>query len=281
MFTIKVGSMPGKLQEVIVSEGTTAREIFGLAEVTVSNHEVRLDGEVIDIDDALEGGKLLVAMSKIKGNAKTIKVGNMPGKLSELQFTGNETARELFELAGITISNHEIRLDGTVIDIDNIIADGKLLVSMTKIKGNKECIASNVQYVSSLNEEEILILLGDALPTFIQKNEVVVENDYVIVNGDNIFDKDMFFSVYQEIEIIEEEKEGEWFAGMSLKVEPSMYTGISIAPEEEHVCTCKNAVDVVKAKIESVKSDLSYYEEVIGKKRAELYVLQDVLMEIK
>ncbi len=45
MLKIKVGMMPGRLVEVVTNEGTTAREIFEIANVELSNHEIRLDGE--------------------------------------------------------------------------------------------------------------------------------------------------------------------------------------------------------------------------------------------
>lgn len=66
--TIKVGALPGKLTELIVVKGTSAREIFKLADIEVSNHEIRLDGEKIDVDSTINDGKLLVSMRQIKGN---------------------------------------------------------------------------------------------------------------------------------------------------------------------------------------------------------------------
>ena len=68
MLKIKVGMMPGKLVEVVVEQGSTAREIFEVAGVELSNHEVRLDGEKIDLDRTINNGNLLVAMKLIKGN---------------------------------------------------------------------------------------------------------------------------------------------------------------------------------------------------------------------
>lgn len=68
MKTLKVGQMPGKLVEVAIQEGMTAKEIFELAEVEISNHEVRLDGEKISLDTRIENGSLLVGMRQIKGN---------------------------------------------------------------------------------------------------------------------------------------------------------------------------------------------------------------------
>ena len=68
MMKIKVGMMPGKLVEVVTNQGATAREIFKIADVEISNHEIRLDGEKIDLDRTINNGSLLVAMKMIKGN---------------------------------------------------------------------------------------------------------------------------------------------------------------------------------------------------------------------
>ena len=56
---IKVGMMPGRLTEVEVNEGLTAREIFARANVELSNHEVRLDGDKIELDTVINNGGLL------------------------------------------------------------------------------------------------------------------------------------------------------------------------------------------------------------------------------
>ena len=68
MLKIKVGMMPGKLVEIVTNEGATAREIFETAGVELSNHEIRLDGEKIDLDRTINEGRLLVGMRLIKGN---------------------------------------------------------------------------------------------------------------------------------------------------------------------------------------------------------------------
>lgn len=68
---IRIGTMPGKLVSVVAEKGTTARELFELAEISVNeNCEIRLDGDVINIDDCVQDGRLLVSMRKIKGNRK-------------------------------------------------------------------------------------------------------------------------------------------------------------------------------------------------------------------
>ena len=68
MLNIKVGVMPGKLEEVIAEEGTKVRDIFALAEIDIEGYELRLDGEKVKEYDEVQSGNLLVGMRKIKGN---------------------------------------------------------------------------------------------------------------------------------------------------------------------------------------------------------------------
>ena len=176
---IKVGVMPGRLVEVAVEEGTSAREIFEIAGVEVNNHEIRLDGAKINIDDTVEEGKLLVAMKMIKGNMPSIKVGVMPGRLEIVEYTKGEQAINIFDRAGVELSNHEIRLDGNKISLTDEINEGNLLVAMKMIKGNARVFSS------SCTDEEIEILLEQALPQQIKVSDVTIEDDIVIIKIGN------------------------------------------------------------------------------------------------
>ena len=137
MLNIKVGVMPGKLTEVVAEEGTKVRDIFTLAEIDIEGYELRLDGEKVKEYDEVQSGNLLVAMKKIKGNSSTLKVGVMPGKLTEIVLLPNTTAFEAFDIAEIDVTGYELRLDGEKIDGDCTVNGGNLLVAMKKIKGNK------------------------------------------------------------------------------------------------------------------------------------------------
>ena len=194
MMKIKVGMMPGKLVEVVVEQGSTAREIFEVAGVELSNHEVRLDGEKIDLDRTINNGNLLVAMKMIKGNMPSIKVGMMPGRLEVVEYTEGESAYEIFERANIGVSNHEVRLDGDKIAIDTKINNGNLLVAMKMIKGNAEFRKTNC------TQEEVEILLGVKLPQVINTDSINMCGDnflqIVVGNETLIVEEDMFLSVY-------------------------------------------------------------------------------------
>ena len=52
-----------------VSENTTARELFEKAGIELANHEIRLDGEKIDLDTIIYNGSLCVGLKMIKGNS--------------------------------------------------------------------------------------------------------------------------------------------------------------------------------------------------------------------
>ena len=264
---IKVGVMPGRLVEVAVEEGTSAREIFEIAGVEVNNHEVRLDGTKINIDDTVEEGKLLVAMKMIKGNMPSIKVGVMPGRLEIVEYTKGEQANEIFDRAGIEVSNHEVRLDGNKISLTDEINEGNLLVAMKMIKGNARVFSS------SCTDEEIEILLEQALPQQIKVSDVTIEDDIVIIkigNSEVMIDKEMFMSIYEEDEVAQE---GEM-----------PWDNQSIDPTPvEHKCTCdKNAEarKVLEDMIGESKIQYDYYMDKAMEYHEKMEILKEAISRL-
>lgn len=213
MLNLKVGMMPGKLVGVTVEEGTKVSEIFSMANVEISNHDVRLDGEKVSLDSEVRSGALLVATKQIKGNAGTIKVGMMPGKLVEVTYEGGETVGELFNMAGVSVDNHDIRLDGERISIDSTINSGALLVATKQIKGNCECSCDTCtcekteKYIApELTEKEVEMILGISLPTELPSDSVTcVGENFIEINlgtdKNYIVEEDMFTSVYELVEV--------------------------------------------------------------------------------
>lgn len=260
MFKIKVGMMPGKLVEVVVEEGITVRKIFEVAGIEVSNHEIRLDGEKIDLDRIIHNGNLLVAMKMIKGNMPSIKVGMMPGRLEVVEYTEGESAYEIFERANIGVSNHEVRLDGEKIAIDTRINNGNLLVAMKMIKGNAEFRKTDC------TQEEVEILLGVKLPQ-------VINTDSINMCGDNflqievgnetlIVEEDMFLSVYNivggdETVDIKEVKE-----------------------EVEVESKDSKAMDVLNKELEELEKSYNFYMEEARAINNKIMFLQRIISEI-
>ena len=184
MLNIKVGVMPGKLTEVVAEEGTKVKEIFALAEIDIEGYELRLDGEKVEEYDEVQSGNLLVAKKKIKGNSSTLKVGVMPGKLTEIAIHPETTAFEAFDIAEIDVTGYELRLDGEKIDGDCTVNNGNLLVAMKKIKGNKWEIENSSEFPN--------------LP--ITVDEIAEMDDLVVLDGKYVMLREEFEEVYYEIE---------------------------------------------------------------------------------
>lgn len=255
---IKVGMMPGKLVEVVVEQGVTAREIFNIAEVEISNHEIRLDGEKIDLDRTINNGSLLVAMKMIKGNMPSIKVGMMPGKLEVVEYTEGESAYKIFERANIGVSNHEIRLDGEKIAIDTRINNGNLLVAMKMIKGNAEFRKTDC------TQEEVEMLLGVKLPQVINTNSINMYGDnflqIVIGNDTLIVEEDMFLSVYNEI--VEE------------------FNGEEVTEIKEMQSQDGKALDVLNRELKELDKIYKYHIEEAHELHNKMLFLQRLITEI-
>ena len=258
MMKIKVGMMPGRLVEVVVEEGTTAREIFKVAEVELSNHEIRLDGEKIDLDKTINNGSLLVAMKMIKGNMPTIKVGMMPGRLEVVNYTEGETAQQIFNKTNIELSNHEIRLDGEKISLDTTINNGGLLVAMKMIKGNSDV------YVTDCTDEEVDMLLGVKLPKEINESNINTcgENFIQIEVGNELFvvDEDMFNSVY------------------SLKTKEEVVEEVTCTKEAN--TQNDKTMKVLDEELKSLKEMYNYYIEEARKVQDKIIFLQRLISEI-
>ena len=260
MLKIKVGMMPGKLVEVVVEQGSTAREIFEVAGVELSNHEVRLDGEKIDLDRTIHNGNLLVAMKMIKGNMPSIKVGMMPGRLEVVEYTEGESAYEIFERANIGVSNHEVRLDGEKIALDTRINNGNLLVAMKMIKGNAEFRKTDC------TQEEVEILLGVKLPQ-------VINTDSINMCGDNflqievgnetlIVEEDMFLSVYN---IVGDDET------VDIK---------EVREEVEVESKDSKAMDVLNKELEELESTYNFYMEEARAISNKIMFLKRIISEI-
>ena len=260
MMKIKVGMMPGKLVEVVVEQGSTAREIFEVAGVELSNHEVRLDGEKIDLDRTINNGNLLVAMKMIKGNMPSIKVGMMPGKLEVVEYTEGETAYEIFERANIGLSNHEVRLDGEKIALDTKVNNGNLLVAMKMIKGNAEFRKTDC------TQEEVEILLGVKLPQVINTDSINMCGDnflqIVVGNETLIVEEDMFLSVYNIVGGDE------------------MIDTREVREEVEVESKNNKAMDVLNKELEELESTYNFYMEEARAISNKIMFLQRIISEI-
>ena len=115
---------------------------------------------------------------------KTLKVGVMPGKLTEIVLGYETTAFEAFDIAEIDVTGYELRLDGEKIDGDCVVNEGSLLIAMRRIKGNKWELENSSEFPN--------------LP--ITVDEIAEMDDLVVLDGKYVMLREEFEEVYYEIE---------------------------------------------------------------------------------
>jgi putative ubiquitin-RnfH superfamily antitoxin RatB of RatAB toxin-antitoxin module len=65
---VRVGKMPGRIQEVLVQTGTSIREVLELAGLDSTGYEIKIDGQVGSLDSTVgEDTNLIVLAQQIKG----------------------------------------------------------------------------------------------------------------------------------------------------------------------------------------------------------------------
>jgi urease alpha subunit len=143
MSTVKVGVMPGRVQEFAVEGTTTFRELFAIAEVNPEGYEVKADGvKVTDFDTQVGTTQLVLLAKLVKGNVDvTVKIGVMPGRVQEFAVSTETTYNELFALAEVSPEGYEVKADGVKITDFNAQIGTVALVLLAKlVKGNADSV---------------------------------------------------------------------------------------------------------------------------------------------
>lgn len=139
MKTVKVGQMPGRLEEYSFEDNTSIAQAIEVAGLNASGFEVRVGGTVItDLNTVVTNGSTILLVKQIKGNAPiTVKVGQMPGRLNEFVVEANTSVAEVLNMAGLNPSGFEIRIAGAVVNADALVTtDGATILLVKQIKGN-------------------------------------------------------------------------------------------------------------------------------------------------
>lgn len=134
MFTIKVGIMPGRINEVAVEGGTIA-DVLALESLTADGYEVRYNGETVSVDTELTANGTVLLVKQIKGNA-LVKVGVMPGRINEVAVEDNTTVAKLLEMEGLSSTGYEIRYNGETVGVDTMLDNDGTVLLVKQIKGN-------------------------------------------------------------------------------------------------------------------------------------------------
>lgn len=134
--TIKVGIMPGKINEVVVEKGATVSSILEIAELNASGYTIRYNGNDVGVDTVVDTDGTILLVKQIKGNAN-VKVGIMPGKINEFAVNDGTTIGELLGLAELNASGHTIRYNGVDATVDTPVTQDGTVLLVKQIKGNK------------------------------------------------------------------------------------------------------------------------------------------------
>lgn len=137
--TVRVGQMPGRIEEFAVEVGSTITEVLAIAGLDASGFEVKVDGnKVTDLSQKVTASTNLILLAKqVKGNSRTVRIGQMPGRIEEFALSGNESFAEALAIAGLDPQGFEVKADGSKVnDLNAGIGNTRLILLAKQVKGN-------------------------------------------------------------------------------------------------------------------------------------------------
>lgn len=143
--TVRVGVMPGRIEEFAVEAGTSIASLLEIANLDAAGYDVKVDGaKVTDLDSATvtESTNLVLLAKQVKGNAeKTVRVGVMPGRINEFAVTTGTTISEVLALAGLDATGYDVKVDGskvTEFESATVTESTNLILLAKQVKGNAD-----------------------------------------------------------------------------------------------------------------------------------------------
>lgn len=152
--TLKIGQMPGILQEVAYETGQTVATTLEVAGLNAAGLEVKIDGAVVtDLTKSVDGANTILLVKKVKGNAGTLKIGQMPGILQEVAYETGQTLASVIEVANLNATGLEVKVDGEVVtDFTKSVDGANTILLVKKVKGNSDFTAKVGQMPGILKE---------------------------------------------------------------------------------------------------------------------------------
>ena len=144
MKTVRVGVMPGRINEYVVEVGTSIADVIALAELDATGYDVKVDGEkVTNLENTTvtESTNLILLAKQVKGNSemKTVRVGVMPGRINEYAVEVGQSIKSVLELAQLDATGYDVKVDGEkVSDLENAVVTSStnLILLAKQVKGN-------------------------------------------------------------------------------------------------------------------------------------------------
>lgn len=140
--TVRVGMMPGRITEYAVETGAKVSEVLELAGLSPAGYDVKVDGVKVEpstsvVDDTTA---LIMLVKQVKGNCeKTVRVGMMPGRITEYAIEIGTSIADLLKVAGLDATGYDVKVDGTKVNPStaNVSETTALVMLVKQVKGNK------------------------------------------------------------------------------------------------------------------------------------------------
>jgi|GEM_PF-3464814 len=139
---IRVGMMPGRIEEYAVEVGTPISEVLAMAGLDPTGYDVKVDGiKITELsqNNVDESTNLILLAKQVKGNSdKTVRVGMMPGRIEEYAVEVGSTVAEVLQLANLDPTGYDVKVDGIKItDFNTPVTQSTNLILLAKqVKGN-------------------------------------------------------------------------------------------------------------------------------------------------
>ena len=141
MKVVRVGVMPGRINEYAVEVGQSIADVIALAELDATGYDVKVDGQkVTDLEGTAvtDSTNLILLAKQVKGNsARTVRIGVMPGRINEYALESQTTFAEALQIAELDATGYEVKADGNkVTDLNQPIGSTNLILLAKQVKGN-------------------------------------------------------------------------------------------------------------------------------------------------
>lgn len=133
---VKAGKLPGVLTDVALGGNATVADALSQAGLDATGFEVRVNGESASGDRRLSDGDTVLLTRQIKGNQVLVKVGKLPGVLSDIALNDGATVETALSTANLDATGFEVRVNGESATGSTRIADGDTVLLTRQIKGN-------------------------------------------------------------------------------------------------------------------------------------------------
>jgi putative ubiquitin-RnfH superfamily antitoxin RatB of RatAB toxin-antitoxin module len=138
--TVRIGVMPGRVNEFAMPVGTTIKEALRIAGLSADGYEIKVNDVTITLNDTAvvnADTTLILLVKAVKGNG-LVRIGVMPGRVSEFAIEPGTKVKDALVIAGVSADGYEIKVNDVTATLDTVVtAESSLILLVKQVKGNK------------------------------------------------------------------------------------------------------------------------------------------------